>query len=116
MLLLDLLKLKRKYRCRQVQFLFCQKEGNDNLFFAPSAMECTVLFEDGTVVRRHQEEDIQVGPPWEKFSPDGTAIEQHPFQLFLEPVFDLLDIGLQQFLYIARQSFNQTFSHAPHSL
>src|SRR6185503_17553343 len=112
MLFLDFQKLKRKYRRRQVQFLFCQKEGNDNLFFAPSTMQCTVLFEDGTIVRRHQEEDIQVGPPREKFSPDGTPIEQHAFQLVPELAFDLLHIGLQQLLYLARQSFDQTFSHA----
>ena len=38
----------------------------------------------------------------------GAAV----FQLVPELAFDLLHIGLQQLLYLARQSFDQTFSHA----
>ena len=65
MLFLDFQKLKRKYRCRHAQLFFRQKERNHDLFLAPLAVQRTVLFEDGAVVRRHQEKDIQIGPPWE---------------------------------------------------
>ncbi len=116
MLFLDFQKLKRKYRCRHAQLLFRQKEGDHNLFLAPLTVQRTVLFEDGAVVRRHQEQDIQIGAPRKKFPPDGTAIEQHPFQLLPEHAFDVLHVGLQQLLYFVRQSLDHTFSHAhiPH--
>src|SRR5580765_7851310 len=83
-LFLDFQKLEWKDLCRHAQLLFRQKEGDHDLFLAPSTVQRAVLFEDGAVVRRHQKEDIQVGPPWNEFPPNGAAIEQHAFQLLPE--------------------------------
>ncbi len=115
MLFLDLQKLKWKYRRRHAQLLFRQKEGNHDLFLAPVAMQRTVLFEDSAVVRRHQEEDIQIGPPREKFPPDGTSVEQHAFQLLPKHAFDVLHVGLQQLLCVVRQTLDHTFSRTHES-
>jgi hypothetical protein len=116
MLFLDLQKLQWEDRCRQTQLLFRDKEGDHDLFLAPSAVQRTVLFEDGTVVGRDQEKDVQVGATLEKFPPNSTAVEQHTLQLLPEHTFNLLHVGLQQFLCVVRQSLDQTFgrAHIPH--
>src|SRR5215813_6737720 len=74
-------------------------------------MHRTILLEDGAVVRRHQKQNIQIGPSWKKFPPNRASIQQHTFQLLGEPVPEFTHVDLQQLLYLIGQPFNQTFSH-----
>src|SRR5688572_25982467 len=90
MMLLDFQILEWKDRCRRAQLLFREKEGCHDLIFTPFTVQCAVPFENGAVVRRHQEKDIQIGPSRNKFPTYGAAVEQHAFQLLPEHAFDLL--------------------------
>src|SRR5262249_46708741 len=110
MLFLDFKKLKWKDHCRHAQLRFRKKQRNHDLLLAPSTVQRTILFEDGAVVRRHQEEDIQVGPSRNKFSSNGTAVKQHTFQLLPEHGYNLLHICSQQLLCVVRQSLDHALS------
>src|SRR5688572_3973433 len=92
--LLYLEKLKWKERRKQLGVVVGEKERRDDALLAPTLVDRCVAFQERGIIGVDDQHHIEIRTTGEKFSPDGTAIDQQPFELIVQRRFDILCIGL----------------------